>query len=59
VYSQETSRPGEYRNSSYPNFTDLRAAKEVFEDVYAFSPNEVGATEGDISRRVLALNVSG
>src|SRR4029453_16549849 len=58
VYSQSTTRPGEYRDFSYPNFTDLRANKDVFEDIYAFTPNEVGVTEGDTTRRVIALNVS-
>ncbi len=58
VYSQNTARPGEYRSFSYPNFTDLRAAREVFEDVYAFSPSQVGVTEGDTTRKVFSLNVS-
>jgi len=58
VYSQDTTRPGEYRNFSYPNFTDLRAAKEVFEDVYAYSPSQVGVTEGDTTRKVHSFNVS-
>src|SRR4029453_16230998 len=58
VYSQDTTRPGEFRNFSYPNFTDLRANKDVFEDVYAFTPNDVGVTEGDTTRRVFSLNLS-
>jgi predicted permease len=58
VYSEETTRPGAYRNFSYPNFTDLRASDDVFEDIYAFTPGEVGVTEGDTTRRVFSLNVS-
>jgi len=58
VYSQDTSRPGEFRNFSYPNLTDLRASKEVFEDLYAYSPNEVGITDGEMTQRVFVLNVS-
>ena len=55
VYSQDTTRSGEYRNFSYPNFTDLRAVKEVFEDIYAFSPSHVRVTEGDTTRKVHSM----
>ncbi|MBN9691506.1 MAG: ABC transporter permease [Verrucomicrobia bacterium] len=58
VYSEDTTRPGQFRGFSYPNFQDVRAGRDVFEDVFAFNPSQVGVLEGDQTRRVSSLNVS-
>src|SRR5262249_41971195 len=41
-----------------PNFADIRADKEIFEDVLAFAPRTVGIQEGDLTRSVGAHLVS-
>ena len=59
LYSHDTAKPdGDYRSFSYPNFADLRAHSDVFDDVLAMEPNQVGITEGGFTRRVSALDVS-
>lgn len=58
VYSEDTTRPGQFRGFSYPNFQDVRTGREVFEDVFAFNPSQVGVLEGDQTHRVSSLNVS-
>jgi len=58
LYSPSTERPGDYRLHSYPAVKDLDGAKEVFEGVFAYSPTSVGVRDGDLSRRLPALQVS-
>jgi predicted permease len=58
VYSPSLKKPGDYRLFSYPAYRDARAAHEVFEDVFAFSPVSVGVRDGEFSRRLPALRVS-
>ena len=58
LYNQEKDNPANFRFFSYPNYADLRAGKEVFEDVLAFAPGNVGMIEGDLTRQVAATFVS-
>lgn len=58
VYSEDTTRPGHFRGFSFPNFQDVRGFREVFEDVFAFNPSQVGVLKGDQTQRLSSLNVS-
>ncbi len=58
VYSRDTTRADDYRVFSYPNYADLRAQREVFDDVLANTLTSVGVTEGDTTRRRIALKIS-
>jgi predicted permease len=57
-YSRDTAQPDTYRPLSYPNYVDLRERNQVFSHLLAYELAEVGVTEGDMSRRVLAALVS-
>jgi predicted permease len=58
LYQQERENPANFRFFSYPNFADIRAGKEVFENVLAFAPGNVGMDDGDLTRHVAATFVS-
>jgi len=58
LYSHDTTRTDEYRNFSHPNYTDLRAQREIFDDVLAISLLNAGVTEGEMTRSVMAVKVS-
>ncbi len=58
VYQQEKADSGNFRFFSYPNYADLRASKETFEDLLAFWPGNVAMREGDLTRPVAATFVS-
>ncbi|MBL8204758.1 MAG: ABC transporter permease [Blastocatellia bacterium] len=58
IYSQDTKRTDEYRSFSHPNYTDLRAQRDVFEDVLAISFLNAGVTEGEMTRSVTAVKIS-
>ncbi len=47
-----------YRDFSYPNFLDIAASRDVFQDLAAFSMDFVGLVEGETKRRVSVLYVS-
>jgi predicted permease len=57
-YSRDTVRPDTYRPFSYPNYVDLRERNHVFSYLLAYEVAEVGVSDGDISRRVMATLVS-
>lgn len=57
-YSRDTVRPDTYRPFSYPNYADLRERNQVFSHLLAYELTEVGVTDGDTSRRVMAALVS-
>ena len=57
-YSRDTVRPDTYRAFSYPNYVDIRERNQVFSHLLAYEMTEVGLTENDITRRVIALLVS-
>jgi hypothetical protein len=59
LYSHDSTKPDDdYRAFSYPNFLDLRVNSDVFDDLLAMQPTQVGVTEGEFTRRVFALNIS-
>jgi predicted permease len=58
VYSRDSTRADDYRVFSHPNYTDLRAQREVFDDVLANTLTSVGVTEGDTMRRKIVLKIS-
>ena len=60
VYSRDRTWTGRYphRQFSYPNFRDIAARRDVFEDLAAFKLDFVGVTEGETTRRVFASYVS-
>jgi len=58
LYSRDTTRVGDYRLFSYPNYGDLRAEQSVFDDILATNPFNAGVTEGDITRQVGAVKIS-
>src|SRR5262245_18168009 len=55
IYSQDSTRTDDYRVFSHPNYSDLRAQREVFDDVLANTLTSVGVTDGDTTRRRMAL----
>ena len=57
-YNRDQSRPDTYRAFSYRNYVDIRERNGVFSRLLAYEIVEVGLTEGDISRRVMASLVS-
>jgi predicted permease len=58
LFCHEQKNPLNFRAFSYPNFADLRADKEIFEDVLAFAPWNVGIQQGDLTRSLGAHLVS-
>ena len=58
VYSRDDSRPDRYRAFSYPNYVDVREGTPAFSHVLAQGVSLAGLTEGDTTRRVVALAVS-
>ncbi|HEX2488246.1 MAG TPA: ABC transporter permease, partial [Blastocatellia bacterium] len=58
VYSRDTTRADDYRLFSHPNYTDLRAQQEVFDDILAINLFSAGVTEGDTTRRIMAVKIS-
>jgi hypothetical protein len=58
VYSHDTTRADDYRLFSHPNYTDLRAQREVFDDILATNLFSAGVTEGDTTRRLMAAKIS-
>jgi predicted permease len=57
-YSRDTVRPDTYRAFSYPNYLDIRERNQVFSHLLAYELTEVGLTEDDLTRRVMASLVS-
>jgi predicted permease len=58
LYSHDPSKPNSYRNFSYPNFADIRARNDVFEDVIAYTFTITGRAAGDVMRRSFVEIVS-
>lgn len=60
VYSRDPTWKGRYpyRAFSYPNFLDIAASREVFEDLAALTMGFVGVAEGETTHRVFASYVS-
>jgi predicted permease len=58
VYSRDTTRADDYRLFSHPNYADLRAGSEVFDDILATNLFSAGVMEGDTTRRLMAAKIS-
>ena len=58
VYSEDTTAPNTWRMFSRPNFEDVRGLRDVFTDVLAMRPDQVGVTLGDATQMRFAMNVS-
>lgn len=54
IYSREIDRP-DYRLFSYADYRHIRDARAPFTDVFAYSMSRVGVTEGDDTRRRMAV----
>jgi predicted permease len=57
-YNRDAAHPDTYRAFSYPDYVDLRDRNQVLSHLLAYELAEVGVTEGDVSRRVMAALVS-
>jgi predicted permease len=58
VYSHDRNKPDSYRDFSYPNFADIRAAADVFDGLMAHTFAMVGVQTGDTTRQSFAEVVS-
>ncbi len=58
LYAADSKRPDAYRGFSWAEFTDLRKQATAFTDLAAHEPTLVGLKSGEITRRVMALQVS-
>jgi hypothetical protein len=57
LYSRDMTRADNYRSFSHPNYSDLRARREVFDDILATNLFSAGVTEGDTTRRIMAVKI--
>src|SRR5262245_2005184 len=51
VYSHDRNKPDSYRDFSYPNFADIRAAADIFDGLMAHTFAMVGVQTGDTTRQ--------
>ncbi len=58
IYSHDVEHDSSWREFSIPNFQDLQRQSDVFDGIFAMSPNQVGLAEGETTRRVASLTVS-
>ncbi len=58
VYSHDRNKPDSYRDFSYPNFADIRAAADTFDGLMAHTFAMVGVQTGDTTRQSFAEVVS-
>jgi len=58
LYSHDPSIPNSYRNHSYPNFADIRARNDVFEELIAYTFTITGRPAGDVMQRSFVEVVS-
>lgn len=58
VYSHDRTVPDSHRAFSYPNYADIRANADVFDQLMAHTFAMVGTPAGDTTRRVFADVVS-
>jgi putative ABC transport system permease protein len=58
LFQEESENPGNFRLHSYPDWLDIRAGQDVFEDVLAFGFRSVALHERDLTREVMAHVVS-
>jgi len=58
LYGRDRVQPDSYRSFSYPNYVDIREGNRVFSSLLAQGLALVGITEGDSTRRAMAMAVS-
>jgi predicted permease len=58
LHSKDRTRPGAFRSFSFPNYQDVRERNDLFSSLMAQAMAQVGLTEGDITRQVVAALVS-
>jgi len=59
LFSRDTKKPDAYRDFSYPNYADLRAATNgIFSSLAAHTITMAGVAEGDTTRRIMGEIVS-
>src|SRR5206468_5078488 len=58
VFSRDKTKPGVYRDFSYPSYLDLRDRGDVFESLMAHTFAMVGVRDGDTTRRIFVTLVS-
>ncbi len=54
LYAKDRTRPGVNPSFSFPNYQDIRERRDIFSSLLAQDMEQVGLTEGDSTRRVLA-----
>jgi len=57
-YNRDAAQPDTFRAFSYADYVDVRDRNQVFSHLLAYELADVGVTEGDVSRRVMAALVS-
>ena len=58
VFSRDFVKVDDYRDVSYPAYVDLRARRDVFDNLMAHTFTTVGIREGDATRRSFASLIS-
>jgi predicted permease len=58
LFQEESGNTQNFRLHSYPDFLDIRAGRDVFEDVLAFGFTSVALQERDLTHEVMAHVVS-
>ena len=58
IYSRDTTRPDRYRGFSWRDYEQVRANREPFDEVMAYTVTMLGVSEGDTTRRSFSAIVS-
>jgi predicted permease len=58
IYSRDTTRPNQYRAFSWQDYTTIRASREPFDAVMAYTMTLLGVSDGDATRRSFSAIVS-
>ena len=58
IYSRDTTQPDSYRAFSYADYEQVRANREPFDTVMAYTVTMLGVSEGDTTRRSFSAIVS-
>ena len=58
VFSRDRVKIDDYRDLSYPAYLDLRARRDVFDSLMAYTFTIVGIRDGDVTRRSFSAVVS-
>ena len=58
IYSRDSARPDQYRAFSYADYEQVKANREPFDTIMAFTVTMLGVTEGETTRRSFSAIVS-